>query len=300
VIPDSITFVNGKGGVGKTSICVNTAGLLANSGWKVLIVELDKQANLARNLGYRDHPDNDHGKALFQALLIEDHELTVPLRDVRPGLDVISAGKTMKPLAAGLTATRFDHLLLGRKLAPLAGDYDLILIDAPPDGGPMTQLALGASEGVVIPVNADYGTLDGLEIIGEDFAEAREAGNTLLRLLGVALFQMPTSATRVREEIRDAAVEVLAGIAPVFESEIRQTTAAGFHQRRDARLSYEYEHAAQNEIKDKMQALKSGDRTALAARGAGYSSSASGLAADYAGLVEEIIIRLRDRSGVAV
>jgi len=283
MIPNSIAVVNGKGGCGKTSVVANVAGLLANSGWKVLIVDLDHQANMARNFGYIDHEDNDMGAALLEALTIDGRDLRVPLRDVRPGLDVIPGGKTLRFVAAGLQGIQFDQLLLARKLAPIAGDYDLIVIDTPPAGGPMTSLALGAVEGVVIPVNLDYATLDGLEVVGPDFEQARQAGNTALRLLGVVLFAMPTSGTRVTREFREAAVEALKGIAPVFEHEIRLTAASGYHQRRDARVAFEYEAVANSEAKTRLQALRTGKTTG------GYSSAASGLAGDYAGLTEEIV-----------
>lgn len=293
MIPNSIAFVNGKGGCGKTSVCANVAGLLANSGWKVCIVDLDHQANLARNFGYLDHKDNDMGAALLEALTIEDRTLRVPLRDVRPGLDIIPGGKTLRFLAAGLQGIQFDQLLLARELAHIAGDYDLILIDTPPAGGPMTSLALGAAEGVVIPVNLDYATLDGLEVVGPDFEQARQAGNVGLRLLGVVLFAMPSSGTRVKREFREVAEEALNGIAPVFENEIRLTAASGYHQRRDALVSFEYEGVATSEAKTRLQALRKGETTG------GYSSAASGLAGDYAGLTEEIVKSLRNEGHVS-
>ena len=64
---NSIAFVNGKGGVGKTSITANTAGILANSDWRVLAVDLDRQGNLQKDLGYREDERHDDGETCSSA-----------------------------------------------------------------------------------------------------------------------------------------------------------------------------------------------------------------------------------------
>ena len=68
-VPNSIVMANGKGGVGKTALAAATAGLLALEGWSVLLVDLDRQGNLQRDLGYRTWPGNDAGAGLAAALM---------------------------------------------------------------------------------------------------------------------------------------------------------------------------------------------------------------------------------------
>jgi len=82
-----VAVVNGKGGVGKTTITANVGGLLASSGYRVLLVDLDPQGNLGEELGYTGHPSDDRGRALAQALVFGGS--LVPEADVRQGLERI-------------------------------------------------------------------------------------------------------------------------------------------------------------------------------------------------------------------
>ena len=99
-IPNTIAFANGKGGVGKTSLSANCGGLAAAGGWRVLILDLDPQGNLARDLGY----DVADGQDLLNALITG----TEPplLKDVRPGLDVVPGGPTLADIQGLMFSTR--------------------------------------------------------------------------------------------------------------------------------------------------------------------------------------------------
>ena len=101
MLHNSIAFVNGKGGVGKTSITANTAGILANSEWRVLAIDLDRQGNLQKDLGYREDDRHDQGEMLFRALT-GDQALEPILTEVRPNLDVIPGGEQIEYADAGL------------------------------------------------------------------------------------------------------------------------------------------------------------------------------------------------------
>src|SRR5206468_10346854 len=95
VIPGCVMVSNGKGGVLKTSLTANVAGLSAASGWRVLAVDLDPQGNLASDLGMLDASDG--GEGLLRA--VAEQAPLEPLRDVRPGLDLVAGG----PRTAELT-----------------------------------------------------------------------------------------------------------------------------------------------------------------------------------------------------
>ena len=169
---NSIACVNGKGGVGKTSVVANVAGILANSGWKVLAVDLDPQGNLQKDLGYRSHPDHDHGATMFRALTAAEAIAPV-LTDVRENLDVVPGGEQLVYADAGLGRQGFDQRLLAARLAPIADQYDVIMIDCPPAGGIMGTLAMGAARGLIIPVKADDGSTEGLELVARQFEQAK-------------------------------------------------------------------------------------------------------------------------------
>lgn len=134
MIPNSILTINGKGGVGKTSLVANIAGLAATSGWRVLAIDTDPQGNLARDLGVL--PASDDGANLCAAILARD--TLQPLRDVRTRLDLAPGGRHLDGLVAEvqLMMARGQYLsalgLFETMLTRVAHQYDLIIIDSPP------------------------------------------------------------------------------------------------------------------------------------------------------------------------
>ena len=96
MITNSILTINGKGGVGKTSLVANIAGLAAGSGWRVLAIDTDPQGNLARDLGVLEQADD--GANLRDAILARTP--LAPLRAVRPGLDLAAGGRHLDSLVA--------------------------------------------------------------------------------------------------------------------------------------------------------------------------------------------------------
>ena len=127
-----VSLANGKGGVGKTTTAANVGGYVALAGSRVLMVDLDPQGDLARDLGY----ERQSGRELFQALIAGTEPMI--LRNVRENLDVIPGGQDLEDIQ-GIMLSRSSRSdagdfgdMLYSVLAPLADDYDLILIDTPP------------------------------------------------------------------------------------------------------------------------------------------------------------------------
>ena len=297
MLHNAIALVNGKGGVGKTSIAANVAGILANSGWNVLAVDLDRQGNLRKDLGYSLPDEKKGGEDLFQALC-HDAELKPSLLDVRPGLDVIPGGPYMESVENTLAGRVLEPRLLALKLAPLAGDYHVIIIDCPPAGGVMTTLAMSAVNGLVVPVKADDASAEGLTVLYKQLRVVRESANPELRLLGVVLFGIETGATALRRSLREELERELGDRGPVFESIIRHSSRAAFDTRRAGELAHEYEIGAAASKGDRLRALRQGGQALKGLRR--FSTTASGLAGDYAALAEEIAERLSDTEQVDV
>ncbi len=128
-------MVNDKGGVGKTSLVANLAGQLAAAGYRCLLVDLNRQANLADDLGFRDDERDDQGAGLLLSV-ISGSPLT-PVLDVRPGLDVVPGGARLSDLVPLMVSRLQDQgreafRVLARVLAPVTGPYDVVFLDCPP------------------------------------------------------------------------------------------------------------------------------------------------------------------------
>lgn len=291
----SIMFGNGKGGVGKTSICANVAGLAAASGWRTLAVDLDPQGNLGSDLGYKQQGLSDEGAALLAA--VTSGTSIEPLRQVRPNLDAIPAGTATKDLMAVLTNRRsIDPSAIreiDRALAPLEPHYDLVVFDSPPAGGVAVDAALAAAHWLVIPVKFDDGSLDGLELMARQFAGVRVGANPDLTLMGVALFDFSTQGTVIRREVRQQLLDELQGGAPVFKSIVRRSERAAYDMRRRGLLAHEYRSKAE----ESNAKVSIGERIRRAQQGAPvdrYSTAAEGLAEDYKKLTTEILLSMGD------
>lgn len=274
-----VAVANGKGGVGKTSVTANVAGIAALSGWRVLAVDLDSQGNLGNDLGYNEDDRSDRGRGLLQAVVAG----TAPavLRDVRPGLDVIAGGEATEELEAILTTRQQRDRTAVRALAETlsrVADYQVVLIDCPPSSGVLLDAALMAARFLVIPTRGDSGSLDGLVKVARRFAQVRAAGNPTIELLGVVLFDFGKNDTAVVGRVRDRLTADLDGAAPVFETFIRNSRMAPGDMRELGVLAYEYETAA-------TQAPRWFENPT----GRRYSRSANGLAEDYQALTNEIL-----------
>lgn len=287
-----IAIMNGKGGVGKTSLAGNVAALTAAAGYRVLVVDLDPQGNLAEELGYVNGEVDDAGEALATAMQFGRAVSPTPLRE---GLDVLPGGEFLEDLESVL-GTRSDrssrrtdsHSALAKSLAPAAGDYDLVLLDCPPGSPALQTAALGAARWLIIPTRTDDSSRKGLVKVARRYADARERGASV-ELLGVCLFGVTSSARKVRAEARADLERDLGDAAPVLETVIRYAEAAAVEARRRGVPVHELEAAGLD-----------GPRWYERLRSPGLSvdvvpGSASSLAADYAHLAEEILHLLQVR-----
>jgi cellulose biosynthesis protein BcsQ len=285
MLDNLIAIANGKGGAGKTTLAAQLGGIAANSGWRTLIVDLDAQGNLGRDLGYYDA--NDHGAALATAVVTR--RAPERLRDVRPGLDVIPAGRETPTAEAALAARRSTdpHAigLLADVLAPLAADYDLLVCDCPPaTHAPIVEAALVAARFLLIPTFRDEGSLDGLERMADKVTRLRGDGlNPALELLGVAMLNFPPHGI----DTRDVRAELVAALGQdlVFDTAVRENANAAAHARKLGMLQYEYEIAA---VRQEPWYKQRNTRR--------FSRSATGLSADYEALADEILGRFVARS----
>lgn len=275
-----ISVGNAKGGVGKTSIVANLAGFAALGGARTLAIDLDPQGNLGADLGYNHTGRTDDGASLAEAVA---HGTPIePIREVRPGLDVVAGGFHLQALDA--TPGAEDALV--RAVRSIADQYSLVVIDCPPGGGALVNAALLCSRWLVVPVKADHGSLDGLQMMAERFGRIRHT-NPNLQLLGIALFDIGSSSTSILREVVETLRADLDGIAPVLMPPIRRSERGAFDMRRLGLLAHEYE-----------ERFDAANRASLAERfdtnvtRSTVSSAAPALADDYLRVTSQILERV--------
>lgn len=285
--PNAVCVQIGKGGVGKTSLATNFAGLCSVSGMKVLLVDLDPQNNTRRDLGY----EGSDGSAFLEAIL-NGTEMPV-LKDVRSNLDVVPSGEKLEQIQAHAMSWFISGedgfpARLEESLAPIAEDYDLIVIDTPPGTRLLYEAALEISRHVVIPTAGDAASLDGVELVAKRFLNVR-ARNPELTLAGIVLFATDARAQRVSRDVNTKLNDMLGGVAPLFESRIRNAKSASIDAREHGLLVHELENATEQLKKERLKALRRGEQTSAPL----YSRNAGELAADYRAVTLEILDRIR-------
>lgn len=155
-----IAFSNQKGGVGKTTTCVNTAAYLARKGKKVLVVDMDPQGNASSSLGFFERNDK---KTVYEVLTgALDAADSVRETDTEGLYAVISssdlAGAELELAQVMIGRER----VLDEKLEEVKKNFDFVFLDCPPSLGLLTVNSLSAADGVVVPIQCEYFALEGL------------------------------------------------------------------------------------------------------------------------------------------
>jgi chromosome partitioning protein len=172
---------NQKGGVGKTTTAISLGAALVERGQRVLIVDLDPQANATSGLG----TSKDRG-GIYGVLLKEQPITEAIVHTEVEGLDLVPSGPEMTGAEVELVPLmarefRLRHALRG------AGEYDTVLVDCPPSLGLLTVNALAAGDGVLVPVQCEYYALEGLAQLLDTIDAVRQRLNDRLEVLAIVL-----------------------------------------------------------------------------------------------------------------
>lgn len=304
MLDQAIAVINGKGGTGKTSIATNLAGLFAEAGQRVLLVDMDPQGNCGRDLGYHDDDRNDHGDSLFQA--VTSKAKLEPQRGIRERLDVVPGGDLVEDMAGALYArgTRgvATESAVLNAVAPIADDYDLIFIDCPPGNRALQQMALTMAHFVLVPTKADDASLDGLVQVAKLFSTIKAGGNPDVELLGVVLFGIPSRATQIARTARATIAKDLGDEDLVFRTQIRDVSGPAQDCRRLGKLVHEIEGMLPGDREARFRMLRAArtdgtgkhrpDPDSVQAAQA-LAASAPQLTGDYQALAEELAGRIQ-------
>ena len=178
-----ISIANQKGGVGKTTTAVNLAASLANEGKKVLLIDIDPQANATTNLGFKR---NNFEFNIYHVItgIKELYDIILPTNvenlDLAPSnLGLIGMEKEFYD-----KKNKKRELILKEKLKKVKDGYDFIIIDSPPALGPITINALTASDSVIVPIQCEFFALEGLAQLLNTISLIKKSLNPKLRVRG--------------------------------------------------------------------------------------------------------------------
>jgi len=179
-----ISIFNQKGGVGKTTTNVNLCAALALKGKKVLSIDIDPQGNSTSGFGI----DKNSLENTIYDILIEDFDINKAIHKTEiERLDLIPSNIQLAGAEIELTNTRFREKTLKEKMNLIDNDYDFVIIDCPPSLGLLSLNALTASHTVLIPIQCEYYSLEGVGQLIDTVKLVKKNLNPKLDIEGVLL-----------------------------------------------------------------------------------------------------------------
>ena len=197
--PIIISVLNHKGGVGKTTTVANIGAGLQRLGKRVLLIDIDPQANLTMHL-YGEAADGEH--TIYGAML---GRYPLPVTEILPGLDMVISTLDLSGVEIDLQNEPGREYILRELLTPVVNDYDYILIDCPPSIGLITVFALSTSTHTIIPVEAGTFALVGMTKLFDIIDKVKSRLNKKLssyRILIIKYDGRKTIQREIAEHIR--------------------------------------------------------------------------------------------------
>ncbi len=221
-----IAVTNQKGGVGKTTTAINLSACLAQSGRRVLLVDMDPQGNATSGVGIEKAKITD---CVYDVLLAETDAASVILPGPLENMDVLPSTLDLAAAEIELAAELSRENRLRTGLAPLAPSYDFIVIDCPPALGLLTINSLAAAGETLIPIQCEFYALEGLVYLLRTIQRVRLHVNRELVIAGVLLTMFDTRTNLSREveaEVRREYPQMT--FSTVIPRTVRLSEAPGF------------------------------------------------------------------------
>ena len=221
-MPRIIAIANRKGGVGKTTTTVNVATAMAAAGKKVLVVDLDPQGNATTSMGI-----NKSGRmaSSYEVLLGEKRISEAVVWTEIPNFSLVPSSPDLAGAEVELVEIENREFALKKALFKDAVNYDYILIDCMPSLGMLTINAVAAADSILIPVQAAYLPVKGLEQLIKTIGKVKRQINPRLEIEGI-LMTMVDSRTTYARDISKLLIENYGSRVRIFNSSIPMSVRA--------------------------------------------------------------------------
>lgn len=206
-----ITISLRKGGSGKTTTAVNLATALHQKGKKTLLVDLDPQANATISVGIDPLSLKRHINSLFTDISVKTEEAIIKTGF---GLSILPSHPDLAETEAGMRATQIG--LLKGLLEPIEGLFDYIVIDTPPAESYLTVNALAVANEIIIPLQAHYLAMRGLQEAMQEIEEVKKGLNPKLKVAGI-LPTMVSNRTNLAKTVLEAVTEAYKSLLYPFQ-----------------------------------------------------------------------------------
>lgn len=180
----TVSILNQKGGVGKTTTAVNLSAAVGNKGFKVLLADIDPQGNSTSGYGINKR---EIKKSSFDVLTGQADASEVIIPTAFDGVDIIPANMDLAGAELEIIDMPHRESILKKALASVWEKYDFIFLDCPPSLGLITLNALAASDTFLVPIQCEYYALEGLSQLMNTARKIKKAYNPYLDIEGVLL-----------------------------------------------------------------------------------------------------------------
>lgn len=212
-----VAIINHKGGVGKTATTANLGAALSMRGKRVLLIDMDAQANLTDCLGISTEMEN----TIYQAM---KGQIPLPVVRNEDGLELVPSCLDMSAIEMEIIQKYAREQILHKLLQPIQDRYDHILIDCPPSLSILTINAMTASDSIIIPVEAEYLAMRGMGRLTNVIRDVKNNLNPNLHIAGILITKYD-KRKNFNQDIKEIIRETFQG--DVFNTTIRTNVAIG-------------------------------------------------------------------------